>query len=305
MKKRIRNEHSLGRRIWNNRANYLLMLPFSLLFFFFTILPICSSIVLSFTGFDMVQFPSPVGLSNYIRLLLNDETFLICVRNTLVFAFATGPISYIACFLFAWMINELSPGLRTVMTAIFYAPSVSGTLYVIFTWIFSGDMYGMANAFLLQLGAINEPIQWLTDANYVLTVVIIVQIWMSLGSGFLAFIAGLQGIDRQLYEAGAIDGIRNRGQELIHITLPHMGPQLFFAAVMQIGASFSVSTVVINLAGFPSTDYAADTIVTYIMDHAMNRFEMGYASAAAVLLFGLMVGTNALVRKIIGKIAPS
>ena len=300
-----RSKRSLATEIRANAANYLMLLPFAVLFLFFTVLPILSSVVLSFTDFDMVQMPDFNGFSNYLRLLLNDEEFMICVKNTLIFAFATGPISYIACFVFAWLINELSPSLRTVMTTVFYAPSISGTLYAIFTWIFSGDMNGMVNSFLLRYGFINEPIQWLTDAKYVLTVVIIVQIWISLGSGFLAFIAGLQGIDSQIYEAGAIDGIKNRGQELIYLTLPSMGPQLFFAAVMQIGASFSVSTIIVQLAGFPTTDYAADTIVTYIMDHASNRFEMGYASAAAVVLFVMMVVTNAIVRKIINRIAPS
>ena len=296
-----RNRMQIGRQIRQNMTNYLMILPFAVLFMFFTVIPVLSAMILSFTNFDMVQFPKFIGFSNYIRLLLNDDVFLVCLKNTLVFAFVTGPISFFACFFFAWLVNELSPRMRTFMTVVYYAPSISGSLYVIFAWIFSGDMYGLINSLLMRLEIINEPVQWLTDSKYILGVVMVVQIWLSLGAGFLAFIAGLQGIDRQIYEAGAIDGIKNRVQELIYLTLPHMGPQLFFAAVMQIAASFSVSNVSIMLAGFPTTDYAADTIVTHILDHGSNRFEMGYASAIAVVLFVMMIATNQVIRKLLGK----
>lgn len=294
---------SLWKNIKKNRVNYVMLLPFAVLFTLFTIIPVVSAIVLSFTDFDMVQMPVFTGFSNYIRMFLNDDVFPVSFKNTMVFAFITGPISFFACFFFAWLINELNPTLRTLMTFIFYAPSISGSLYVIFSWVFSGDMYGLINSVLMELSIINEPVQWLTDARYILGVCMVVQIWLSLGAGFLSFIAGLQGIDRQIYEAGAIDGIKSRLQELIYLTLPHMGPQLFFAAVMQIGASFSVSTVVSMLCGSPTTDYAADTIVTHIIDHGTSRFEMGYASAMAVVLFILMVGTNQIVRRLLGKFA--
>ncbi len=296
-----------SRAFWHevrrHRADYLMVLPFAVLFTVFTIIPILSAILLSFTDFDMVQFPLFTGFSNYIRMFLNDDIFPVTFKNTMAFAFLTGPISFFCCFFFAWLINELSRTMRTVMTFVFYAPSISGSLYVIFSWVFSGDMYGLINSLLMELGILNEPVQWLTDARYVLGVCMIVQIWLSFGSGFLSFIAGLQGIDRQIYEAGAIDGIKSRLQELIYLTLPHMGPQLFFAAVMQIGASFSVGSVVSMLCGSPTTDYAADTIVTHIIDHGTARFEMGYASAMAVVLFLMMVGTNQLVRRLIRRFA--
>ncbi len=291
------------REVGRHRADYLMVLPFALLFTFFAIIPIVSSIVLSFTDFDMVQIPLFNGFSNYIRMFLNDDVFPVCFRNTMIFAFITGPVSFALCFLFAWMINELGRRARTLMTFVFYAPSISGSLYVIFSWVFSGDMYGMVNSMLMELGMINEPVQWLSDTRYVLGVCILVQIWLSFGTGFLSFIAGLQGIDGQIYEAGAIDGIKSRLQELVYLTLPHMGPQLFFAAVMQIGASFSVGAVVTMLCGSPTTDYAADTIIMHIIDHGTGRFEMGYASAMAVVLFLMMVGTNQIVRRLISKFA--
>lgn len=294
---------TVWREIRKHRADYLMVMPFAILFTVFTVISILSSVVLSFTDFDMIQTPLFNGLANYGRMFLNDDIFLICFKNTLVFAFITGPISYILCFIFAWLINELGRGMRTVMTFVFYAPSISGSLFVIFSWLLSGDMYGLLNSILMQLGILNEPVQWLSDTRYILNSCILVQIWLSFGTGFLSFIAGLQGIDRQIYEAGAIDGIRNRVQELIYLTIPYMGPQLFFAAVMQIGASFSVGSVVSMLCGSPTTDYAADTIVTHIIDHGTARFEMGYASAMAVVLFLTMVLTNQFVRKLIRKYA--
>ena len=104
----------------------LMSLPFFLLFFTFTIIPVAASIVLSFTDFNMLQAPHIVGIENYIRLFVEDDVFLISVKNTLIFAFVTGPISYFACLVFAWLINELPPKIRAVMTLIFYAPSIAG-----------------------------------------------------------------------------------------------------------------------------------------------------------------------------------
>ena len=276
---------------------YLMLAPFAVLFFIFTVVAVIAAIMLGFTDFNMVEAPRFTGVSNYVRILLDDDVFLIAARNTLVFAVVTGPISYFLCLFFAWMINELPRYLRALMTFVFYVPSISGSVYVIWSYIFSGDPYGLANSLLMQLGIINEPVLWLSDARYMLTIIIVVQLWASLGTSFLAFIAGLQGVDKSLFEAGAIDGIRNRFQELRLITLPSMGPQLMFAAVMQIGAAFSVGGICNALAGFPSTDYAAHTIITHIGDMGTTRFEMGYACALATILFIVMVLFNNLIRR--------
>ena len=249
------------------KACYAMMLPFFLLFGVFIVLPVLAAFVLSLTNFNMLEWPEFIGFENYIRLFLDDDTFLIALKNTLIFAVITGPVSYFACLLFAWLINELQPVLRALLTFIFYAPSISGMLFVMWSFIFSGDSYGYLNYLLMDLGIITEPVQWLTDSRTVLGVVILVQIWMSLGVSFLSFIAGLQNMDRQLYEAAAVDGVHNRWQELIYVTLPALGPQLLFSAVMQISAAFSASSMIMTLAGFPSTDNAALTIVTHIYDH--------------------------------------
>lgn len=312
------SKHSAGtaktgrsRRAWwavqrqeikNNKHSYVLMAPYMLLFATFTVLPVVMSLVISFTYFNMLEFPKFIGWQNYARLFLEDDVFLTAVKNTFLFAAITGPISYLACFIFAWIINELGPKLRAFMTLVLYAPSISGNVFFIWLLIFSGDRYGIANGFLINLGIILEPIQWLKTEAYILAIIILVQLWLSLGTGFLAFIAGLQTVDKTLYEAGAVDGIRNRWQELWFITLPSMRPQLMFGAVIQLTSALAVADVSINLAGFPSVNYAAQTIVTHLMDYGTIRFEMGYASAIATVLFIIMVGTNLVVQKLLRKV---
>lgn len=264
-------------------------MPFLLLFTVFTILPILSSVGLSFTYFNMLQPPTFIGLDNYVRLLLEDDVFLIALRNTLLFALITGPLSYILSFVFAWFINDFPRGLRTFLTFLFYAPSLAGNVYFIWTYIFSDDSVGLLNSTLLRLGAVNESIQWLTDVRYNNIVVVVVILWLSMSVGFLSFVAGLQSMDQSLYEAGAVDGVGNRFQELWYITLPQMVPQLLFGAVMQISTSFAIGYEAMALTGFPSTDYSTHTIICHIFDYGTVRFEMGYASAIAVVLFLLML----------------
>lgn len=285
-----------------HRHSYILMAPYAILFLMFTVLPVIMSILISFTHFNMLEFPKFIGWQNYGRLFLEDDIFLIAVKNTLLLATITGPISYIACFIFAWLINELSPKLRAFMTLVFYAPSISGNIFFIWQIMFSGDRYGIINGLLMRLGIILEPILWLKTEAYIMPIIIIVQLWLSLGTGFLAFIAGLQTVDKTLFEAGAVDGIRNRWQELWYITLPSMRPQLMFGAVIQLTTAFAVSDVSINLAGFPSVNYAGETIVTHLIDFGTIRFEMGFASAIATVLFILMLSTNLFVQKLLRKV---
>ena len=290
------------REVKANKTSYILLAPYMLLFGLFTVVPVLISVLLSFTYFNMLEFPRFIGWQNYTRLFLEDDIFLIAIKNTLLFAVITGPISYIACFIFAWIINELPPKARAVMTLVFYAPSISGNIYFIWLMIFSGDRYGILNGLLIRIGLLLEPIQWLKTEAYILPIIILVQLWLSLGTGFLAFIAGLQTVDRTLYEAGAVDGVRNRWQELWYITLPSMRPQLMFGAVIQITTAFAVADVSIALAGFPSVNYAAETIVTHLMDYGTTRFEMGYSSAIAAVLFVIMLSTNLLVQKLLRKV---
>ena len=284
-----------------NKACYAMLLPFMSLFIIFTVVPVVMSLPMGFTNFNMIETPKFVGLSNFYTLFLNDDVFLIAVRNTLIFAIFTGPFSYILSFIIAWLINEMNAFLKTFFTFVFYAPSMTCSVYVTWQLILSGDSYGYLNAVLIDLGILNEPAQWLTDTNYILTVVIIVQLWMSMGAGFLAIRAGFQNIDKSMYEAGAIEGIKNRWQELFYITIPSMGPQLLFAAVIQISASFTVGVVGQNLVGLPSTDYAAHTIMNHATDYGNIRYEMGYASAICFVLFAAMLLANKGINWLLGK----
>ena len=292
----------LWKKIKANRTIYSMMAPYLVIFLVFTVIPVFVSFGLSFTSYDMLQMPRFVGLDNYITLFLNDEIFMIALRNTFILAIFTGPLSYILAFFFAWLINELPGKLRWFMTLIFYAPSISGNAYLLWSLIFSGDMYGYANATLLDIGLINEPIIWLQDTEYILPILIIVQLWLSLGVSFLAFIGGLQNTNKELNEAGAIDGIQNRWQELWYITLPQMKPQLLFGAVMQITTSIGIASVSIALTGLPSVEYAGHTIVTHLIDYGSNKMELGYASAIATLLFFIMIGVNLIVQKILRRV---
>lgn len=284
-----------------NKACYAMLLPFMSLFIIFTVVPVVMSLPMGFTNFNMIETPKFVGLSNFYTLFLNDDVFLIAVRNTLIFAIFTGPFSYILSFIIAWLINEMNAFLKTFFTFVFYAPSMTTSVYVTWQLILSGDSYGYLNAVLIDLGILNEPAQWLTDTNYILTVVIIVQLWMSMGAGFLAIRAGFQNIDKSMYEAGAIEGIKSRWQELFYITIPSMGPQLLFAAVIQISASFTVGVVGQNLVGLPSTDYAAHTIMNHATDYGNIRYEMGYASAICFVLFAAMLLANKGINWLLGK----
>lgn len=281
---------------------YLFLAPYALLFTIFYILPVGISIFLSFTYYNILESPRFIGLQNYISLILQDDIFLIGVKNTFLIAIVTGPLGYIASFLFAWLINELPRWLRSIAVVVFYAPSIAGNVFIIFSIIFRGDAYGYVNALLMDLGIINSPILWLVNPDYMLPICMLVILWMSLGTGFLSFVAGLQGVDRSLYEAGCVDGVKNRWQELWYITLPSMKPMLMFGAVMTITQSFGVCEVTMALCGYPSTDYAARTIVTHLFDYGYSRFEMGYASAIATLLFLIMILCNKAIQSLLRRV---
>lgn len=285
-----------------NKVGYIMVAPFFILFLIFTVLPVILSLLFSLTTFNLLQFPKFVFLDNYVRLLLDDDIFLLAIKNTMIFAAVTGPVSYILSLFMAWFINELSPRMRAIVTLIFYAPSISGQIYMIWQVIFSSDQYGYANSILFSLNLISEPILWFENAKYTMGLCIVVALWTSLGTAFLSFIAGLQTIDRSLYEAAAVDGVKNRWQELWFVTLPTMRPQLMFGAVMAITGSFGFGGIVTALCGFPSVDYSAHTIMHHLDDYGGQRFEMGYASAIATLLFLLMMGANLVVNRVLSKV---
>ena len=285
-----------------NKTAYFMIAPFMILFFIFTIIPVALSLVLSFTSFNMLEWPKFIFMDNYITLFLDDDLFVTALKNTFIFAAITGPASYLISYIVAWFINELPPKVRAIVTLIFYAPSIAGNVYLIWGTLFSGDAYGWVNGILLDMGIIDTPILWFQNADYVMPLIIMVALWTSLGTSFLSFIAGLQGINKSLFEAGAIDGVKNRWQELWYITLPSMKPQLMFGAILSITGSFGFGGIVTALAGNPSVDYVAYTLTHHLEEYQNNRWEVGYASAISFILFLIMIGCNVLISKLISKL---
>lgn len=292
----------LAYRVWKSRSSYLMLAPFLIFFFMLLILPILIAFVLSFTSYDYFNPPVFVGFDNFISLFVEDSEFVTALQNTLLFAVISGPISYILCFFLAWVINDQSSAFRSIITFVFYAPSISGSMYAIWTLLLSSDRYGIVNGLLLELGLIQEPLLFLKDSNMILGVLIVVQLWMSLGNGFLAFIAGFQMINRDLFEVGAIDGIQNRWQELWYITLPQMKPMLLFGAITQIVTAFSVGDISLRLCGFPSINNAGLTLSLHAYDYANLRYEMGYGCAITTVLFLLMLICNRVISSTLSKL---
>lgn len=280
----------------DDKTFYLILIPFMGTFFLFNILPVLSSLVLSFFDFDMVSMPLFNGFDNYIRMFSGDGVFLKVVGTTLKFAVVAGPVSYMLAFLLAWMINEFPAPVRIFLTFIFYAPALVGNALYIWQIMFSSDSYAYVNNLLLSFGFITEPINWFQNTQYNFTIILIIQLWMSMGVSFLANMAGLQNVNTELYEAGAIDGIRTRWHELWYITMPSMKSILLFSAVMQIQSVFSCGSLMQSLAGYPSVNNSVDTLVSLIGDVGTVRYEMGYASALSVFLFVIIL----VVRYVIG-----
>lgn len=282
-----KSKSKIAKKEYNNKNGYLFVLPYAGIFFLFILIPVILAVLLSFTNFNAIQFPSWVGFLNYITLLTNDEIFMQYVlRNTVIYAVVVGIGGYLLSFILAWALCNLPKSIRTIFALILYSPSMTAGVAMTVLWkvIFSGDQTGLLNNWLMNLGVINEPIIWLITEKYLLPIVVIIGLWSSMGVGFLSMIAGILNTDETLYEAGAIDGVKNRFQEMIYITIPSMKPQMLFAAVMSIVNAFQNGSISTMLTGNPSPGYSAQLIVNHIEDYGFLRYEMGYAAAVSVTL---------------------
>ena len=281
---------------------YLFLAPYLVLFLIFIIIPTVMAIGLSFTNYNAVQAPKFVGLTNYINLFTQDTTFLqFVLPNTILFAVIVGPVGYLLAFFLAWSLSQLTRLPRTILALIIYSPSMTMGVAMTVMWrvVFLGDQSGIANYVLTQLGVITEPIVWMLNTQYILPIVIIVALWSSMGVGFLAMLAGLLNINAELYEAGAIDGIKNRIQEVFYITIPSMKPQMLFGAVMSIVGAFQAGNIGVMLTGSnPTPGYAAQLMVNHIDDYGFTRYEMGYAAAVSVALLALIYAFSFVARKL-------
>lgn len=280
-------KNSIRKRERSNWNGYGFMAPYAIVFIIFILVPVIMAVVLSFTNFNAIEWPSFTGFLNYITLLTSDEVFMQYVLpNTVIYAVVVGIGGYVLSFILAWALCNLTKLPRTIFALILYSPSMTAGVAMTVLWkvIFSGDQTGLLNAWLMNLGIIDEPIIWLVSTKYLLPIVIIIGLWSSMGVGFLSMIAGILNSDEELYEAAAIDGIKNRFQEMIYITIPQMKPQMLFAAVMSIVNAFQNGLISTQLTGNPSPGYAAQLIVNHIEDYGFLRYEMGYAAAVSVVL---------------------
>lgn len=284
------------------KAGYFMTIPFMILFFLFTVIPVFASVFVAFTDWNLLQTPNFVGFQNFITLFLNDDLFVTALKNTILFAVVVGPASYIMSFAIAWFINELDPKVRAFVTLVFYAPSLTGSAYTIFSYIFSSDAYGLVNGWLMNFGLIDSPIRWFQTEQYIFPLCIIISLWMSLNTGFLASIAGLQGVDRAQYEAAAVDGITNRWQELWYVTLPNMKETLMFSAVLSITGAFGFGGIVTSMAGDPPTGYVGYTLTHHLGEYSGARMEFGYASAISFVLFLIQIGANMAINRALSKV---
>lgn len=288
-----------GRFIRTYWKGYAFQLPFVVLFTVFVIAPVLVAFALSLTDYNMFQPAEFVGLKNYELLFVDDNVFWKAMSNTLIYAVIVGPLGYFLSFFAAWVLNQLK--MRNAFALAFYAPSITSSIAMSTVWMyfFSSDRYGLINNVLLEVGLIDEPVLWNQNPKTIMLVIIIIAVWMSMGNGFLVFLAGLQNVDKSLYEAGAIDGIQNRFQELKYLTLPQMKPQLLFGAINAITAAFGVFDIAVSVAGLPSPNYAGHTLVTHLYDYAFIRFQMGYASAVAVVVFILTFAVGRVVMRLL------
>ena len=298
MRESIRNT---VRDVKKFKTSYVMISPFLILAGAFVLAPIVIALYFGFTQYNLLQPPKWVGLGNYVKLFFYDELFPVAIKNTLILSIGITPVSYLICLLLAWLLNEFKPKSRAILTLLFYAPAL-GNVFFVWQLIFSGDANGLINAYLLKIGAVSGPIQWLTDPNYMIGTLFFILLWASFGMNFLVMIAGMQNVDSSLYEAGAVDGIKNRWQELWFITLPCLRPQLLFSAVMTIVGAFNIGPVIDVLCGKPSTQYKAWTIMNHLQDYGSVRFEFGYSCAIATVLFLLIVCAQAIVQRLIRKV---
>lgn len=281
------------------------IVPYWTLFLIFIILPVIAAIYLSFTYFNAIQTPRFVGINNYIELITTDTVFMQYVlSNTLRFALIVGPFGYIMAFLLAWMLAQVPAVPRTILAIILYSPSLTMGVAMAAMWriIFSGDANGYLNAILLSNNLILEPLQFLQSPEYLMTIMIVVSLWSSMGVGFLAMLAGVLNIDQSLYEAAYVDGLKNRTQEILYITLPSMKPQLLFGAVMAVVSTFQAGMIGVQLAGSnPTPQYAGQLIVNHIEDFGFIRYMMGYAAAVSVVLLIIVYAISKITFRVLGE----
>lgn len=298
-------EIKLPKKVRQEAVGVGFILPYALAFLTFITVPVIMGMLLSLTYFNLLEAPRFVFLSNYVNLFTADDVFMQkVIPNTVQFAVFVGPIGYMLGFFLAWLLAQIPHRARTILALIIYSPSMTAGVAMSVMWriIFSGDESGYLNAILIQLNLIETPIQWLTNPQYLMGVMIVVTLWSSMGIGFLAMLAGVLNINQELYEAAAIDGMNSKLQEIFYITIPSMKPQMLFGAVMSLVSTFNAGSIGVQLSGQnPTPQNAGQLIVTHIDDYGFIRFDMGYAAAISVILLIMVLLFNFAAHKLFGE----
>lgn len=281
-----------GRR----RAGWLLVAPAALHIFVWITIPVVVSLWLSLTDYRVIRPPRWIGLDNY-REIWHDDVFRTALWNTAVYTFFTVPASMALAVVIAAMLNQ-QLALRTWYRTAFFLPHVTATVAVAMVWIW---MYqpnvGVFNALLQAIG-IDGP-NWLSDPDWAMPSVIILGVWQGIGFKMLIYLAALQGISRQFYDAAAVDGA-GRIRQFFHITLPLLKPATFFVLVIATIDAFQVfDQIYVMTRGGP---VHATTTVTYeIYESAFQAFRLGLASAKAVVLFVMIFAVTIISRRLVGR----
>ncbi len=285
-------------------TSYLFVTPYAIFFIVFVVLLIVIAVVLSFTYYDTVNFPRFVGLRNYINLLTQDTDFMqYALPTTIRYALIIGPGGYALSFILAWILAQIPHRIRTLSAIIIYSPALTSGVLMTVVWrvLFSGDNRGYLNNILLNMGVINTPVQWLQDPKMIMTIMLFVGLWSSMGIGFLAMLSGILNVNKEIYEAAYIDGMKNRWQEIFYITIPSMKPQMLFGAVMAIVSTFNAAGIATALTlSFPPPQMAGWLIVDHMNDFGFARYEMGYASAISVVLLMIVLLFSRVAHKLFG-----
>jgi putative chitobiose transport system permease protein len=265
----------------NNLTPYLFLTPALLVIATFVVYPIGAVFYYSFTKYNISTPPVWVGISNY-EALLNDPIFWQALQHSFTYLLVT-PILIVACIALAIIVNRQLPGINA-FRAIYYIPVISGSIAVGISWRLMLDTNGLLNGFLLSLGILDEPMQWLAEPSLTLPIAMLLTMWMGLGYYMMIFLAGLQNIPDDLYDAAQIDGC-NFFQKHLHVSLPGLRPQVVMVAVVSSLAALQVfNEIYILTGGLGGILNSGVTVVFYLWRKAFRLQQAGMASAIAIVL---------------------
>lgn len=266
------------------KAALCFLMPNLIGFAIFILYPVFRALMISCTNWDGFQTSEWVGLKNYISLF-SDESFMISLKNTLLYTLVTVPLSIVAGILMALLMNVKIPGIKIFRT-IYFLPQVTSMIAIGLVWSLILANYGPLNQFLMNFGLQNPP-KWISSSAWALISVEIVSIWRSMGYNAIILLAGLQGVSKDLYEAAELDGA-NRLQCFFKITVPMLSPTIFFCTVTQMITSFKVFDIIMSMTqGGPGR--ATNVLAYFIYNKSFVDYRFGYASAAAFILFFIIM----------------